>query len=96
MHCLTGLCAFLSPMPFSQVNLLKYDKVCRDLCSVSQAKTCYCFSKICKAKIEFFKYSNDNKCWEEKQTNPTIQLQYLTTQKIRQKKCKLDSGKCCT
>ena len=48
-----GLCPFLSPMSFSQVNFHIYDKVCRDLRSVDHAKTCNCFSKICKAKIEF-------------------------------------------
>ena len=31
-----------------------YDNVCRDLCSVGHTKTFNCFSKICKAKIEFF------------------------------------------
>ena len=41
-------------MSFSQVYFHIYDKVCRDLCSVGHAKTCNCFSKICKAKIEFF------------------------------------------
>ena len=41
-------------MPFSQVNFHKYDKACRDLCSVDHAKTCNCFSKICKVQIEFF------------------------------------------
>ena len=41
-------------MPFSQEDFHKYDKVCQDLCSVSHAKTCYCFSKTCKAKIELF------------------------------------------
>ena len=41
-------------MPFSQVNFHKYEKVCWDLCSVSHANTRYCFSKICKTKIEFF------------------------------------------
>ena len=41
-------------MPFYQVNFHKYDKVCRDLCSVCHAKTCNCFSKICKVQIEFF------------------------------------------
>ena len=40
-------------MRFSHANFHKYDKVCRDLCSVSHAKTYYCFSKICKPKIEF-------------------------------------------
>ena len=41
-------------MFFSQVNVHIYDKICRDLCSVDHAKACNCFSKIFKAKIEFF------------------------------------------
>ena len=41
-------------MSFSQVNFHIYNNVCQDLCSVGHAKTCNCFSKICKAKIEFF------------------------------------------
>ena len=53
-NCLTRLCTFLLPIPFSPVNFHKYDKVYGDLCSVSHAKTWYCFSKVCKAKIEFF------------------------------------------
>ena len=35
-------------------NCRRVDKVCRDLCSVDHAKTCNCFSKICKVQIEFF------------------------------------------
>ena len=53
-HYLTGLCTFLLPVSFSQVNIHIYSKVCRDLNSVDSTKTCNCFSKICKAKIEFF------------------------------------------
>ena len=45
-------------MPFSQVHFHKYEKVCRDLCSVGHAKICCCFSKICKAKIELDRKKN--------------------------------------
>ena len=48
------ICTFLSPMSFSIVNFHIYHNVCRYLYSVGHAKTCNCFSKICKAKIEFF------------------------------------------
>ena len=44
---------FLSPTPFFLVNFHKYEKVCRDLCSVHHAKTCYCFSKSVKQKWNF-------------------------------------------
>ena len=64
--CLTGLCTSLSPMPFSHTNFYKYDKVCGDLCSVSQVNTCYCFSKTCKAKIEFFANIRMNRNAEKK------------------------------
>ena len=53
MHYVVGLCTFLSPMPFSLVNFHKYDKVCRDLCSVRHGKTCYSFSKSVKQKSNF-------------------------------------------
>ena len=40
---------------FSQVNIHIYDNFCREMGSVGHTKTCTCFSKICKAKIEFSK-----------------------------------------
>ena len=79
IHYVTGLCTYLSPMSFSQVNFHKYDKVCCDLCSASDAKTCYCFSKICKAKILFFTNIPMARNSEKKNKHPTIQLQYKTT-----------------
>ena len=62
------MCTFLLPMPFFQVNLHKYNKVCRVLCSVSHVKTCYSFSKICKSKIEFFTNIRMAKTAEKKNT----------------------------
>ena len=50
----TILCTFPFPMPFSQVNLHKYDKVSQTFYSVNHSKTCFCFSKTCKAKTKFF------------------------------------------
>ena len=53
IHYLTGFCTFLLPVPSSQGNFHKYDSVCGDLCNVSHAKTCYCFSKTVKQKLNF-------------------------------------------
>ena len=75
-HYLTGLCTFLLPISFSQVNIHIYSKVCRDLKSVGNAKTCNCFSKICRGKIEFlqtFEWQETlrrktNKCYDKTAT----------------------------
>ena len=70
-------------MPFYQVNFYKYDKVCGDLCSVSHVKTCYCFSKICKTKIEFF--TNIQMTRNAEMKNKQI-LRYNSSETTQQKK----------